>query len=59
MFVGTHNLCFGSKIRKIVDPCKPQFYYIKVDLKGYILHGHVFPMTGHDCDKEWVALMLQ
>ena len=26
----TLNLCFGSKIRKIVYPCKPQFYYIKV-----------------------------
>ena len=22
-------------------PCKHQFYYIKVDCKGYISHGHV------------------
>ena len=30
----THNLCFGAKIRKNVYPCKPQFYYIKVECKG-------------------------
>ena len=39
----THNLCFGSKIRKIVYPCKPQFYYIKWGggMRGYSIHGHV------------------
>ena len=26
------------------DPYKPQFYYIKWGLRGYILHGHVFLM---------------
>ena len=30
----THNLCFGAKIRKNVNPCKPQFYYMKVGCKG-------------------------
>ena len=30
----THNQCFGAKLRKIVYPCKPQFYYIKVGCKG-------------------------
>ena len=31
----THNLCFGTKIRKIgiLYPCKPQFYHIKVGYK--------------------------
>ena len=32
--MSTHNLCFEAKIRKIVYPCKPQFYYIKVGCKG-------------------------
>ena len=32
--MSTHNLCFKSKIRKNVYPCKPQFYYIKVGCKG-------------------------
>ena len=32
--MGTHNQCFGAKIRKNVNPCKPQFYYIKVGCKG-------------------------
>ena len=31
--MGTHNLCFGSEIRKVY-PCKPQFYYMKVGFKG-------------------------
>ena len=30
VLTSTHNQCFGAKIRKIVYPCKPQFYYIKV-----------------------------
>ena len=30
----THNLCFRAKIRKNVYPCKPQFYFIKVEWKG-------------------------
>ena len=33
----THNLCFRAKI---VYPCKPQCYYIKVGSKGSALHGH-------------------
>ena len=30
----THNLCFGSKIRKICIPFKPQFYNINVGYTG-------------------------
>ena len=32
--MSTHNLCFEAKIRKIVYPCKSQFYCIKVGCKG-------------------------
>ena len=27
VLTSTHNLCFRAKIRKYVNPCKPQFYY--------------------------------
>ena len=37
----THNLCFGSKSRKIGYLCKPQFYYVNVGYKGIIFQGHV------------------
>ena len=30
----THNVCFGSKIRKLGIPLQPQFFYIKVEFKG-------------------------
>ena len=31
----THILCVWAEIRKNnVNPCKPQFYYIKVEFKG-------------------------
>ena len=39
-----HNVRFGSKIRKLGIPLKPQFYYIKVGFKGYTFHGHAFLM---------------
>ena len=29
-----HNLCFRAEIRKNVYPCKSEFYYINVELKG-------------------------
>ena len=32
--MSTHNLCFRAKIRKNVNHCKPQFYYMKVGCKG-------------------------
>ena len=32
--MGTHNLYFEAKIRKNVNPCKPQFNDIKVGCKG-------------------------
>ena len=28
--MNTHNLCFGPKIRQIVYPCIPQFYYVYI-----------------------------
>ena len=40
----TYDLCFRAKIRKNVYPCKPQFYYIKVGVRGSSLYGHVFLM---------------
>ena len=45
VLTSTHKLCFGAKTRKIVYPCKPQFYYmyIKVEYKWvYIINGQVF-----------------
>ena len=33
VLMSTHNICFGAKIRKIVCPCRPNFYYIKVGYK--------------------------
>ena len=41
VLTSTHNLCCGSKIRKIGIPCRPQFLlYVKVGFKGvYTLHG--------------------
>ena len=32
VLTSTHKLCFGKK----VDPCIPQFYYIKVEFTGGI-----------------------
>ena len=42
VLMSTHNLCFGSKIRKNIYPCIPKFYYIKVEFWGDIFYGHVF-----------------
>ena len=42
--MSTHNLCFGSKIRKKnVYPFTPQFYYIKVGYKGVFITWTCFP----------------
>ena len=41
--MSTHNLCFGAKIRKKVYPCKPQFYCIKVGIKGVFIARTCFP----------------
>ena len=35
--MSTHNLCFRAKIRKKVNPCTPQFHYIKVGCKGVFI----------------------
>ena len=45
VLTSTHNLCFRAKIRKKVYHCKPQFYYIKLGVKGCLLHGLVFVMV--------------
>ena len=39
--MSTPNLCFRANN---VYPCKPQFYFIKVGLKGSISYGHVCMM---------------
>ena len=33
-----------QKLDNYVYPCKPQFYYIKVGVRGYKSHGHVLLM---------------
>ena len=46
VLTSTHNLCFGSKIRKIVIPLQsPVFLFKDGGLKGYILQGYVFLMV--------------
>ena len=36
VLTSTHNLCFEPEIRKNNEyPCKPQFYYIKVEVEGF------------------------
>ena len=39
----THDLCFGSKIRKIGIPCIPQFYCIKVGVEVVYTTRTCFP----------------
>ena len=41
--MSTHNLCFGTKIKKKVYPCQPQFCYIKVGFKGVYIARTRFP----------------
>ena len=43
--MSTHNVCFRAKKEKKVYLCTPQFYYIKVDIRGYKSHGHGILMT--------------
>ena len=43
--MSNHNLCFRAKIRNNVNPCKPQFYYIKLECKGSTLHELARMMT--------------
>ena len=46
VLTSTRNLCFEAKIRKIVYPFIPQFYYIlKWGVKGYLFYRHVFLMS--------------
>ena len=41
--MSTHNLCFGTKIRKIDIPLHTQVYYIKVGFKGVYISWTCFP----------------
>ena len=45
--MSTHNLYFGSKIRKIGIPQQTPFSLYKRDLRGYLLHGHVILMQSY------------
>ena len=39
-----------------VNPCKPQFYYIKVGFKGSKLHMCVFVMSSAVINPQWLEL---
>ena len=57
----THNLSFGTKIRRIGIPYKPQFCYIKVGYEGVNFLWTCFPDvvtddTSSDC--HYVDLLL-
>ena len=43
VLTSTHNLCLGAKLRKIVCPCIPQFFYIKVGYEGVYFSWTCFP----------------
>ena len=43
--MSTHNLCFGSNIRRIGIPGYIQNLLFKNGSKGYTFHGHVFLMA--------------
>ena len=38
-----HNLCFGSKIRKLCIPLGPKFYYVKVVFTGVYIARTCYP----------------
>ena len=46
VLTSTNDLCFRTKIRKNVYPCKPQFYYIKVWCKRVYITRACFMMIG-------------
>ena len=48
VLTSTHNLCFRAIIRKHVNPCKPQFYHIKVGCKGVYITRTCY----HDVNRE-------
>ena len=39
------SMCLSKNKKNNGYPCKPQFYYIKVGIKGAKLYRHVFVMT--------------
>ena len=42
---------FSRNKKNNVYPCKPQFYYIKVGLRGSELYRYVFVMTQKEFDE--------
>ena len=54
VLMSTHDLCFGSKIRKNVNPSAPQFYYIKEGYKGVYITWSCFPDDGEVFRKEYM-----
>ena len=61
LLMGTHNLCFGFRIRKIVYPCKPQFYYIKLGFYSWICFPDVTYISGNGYieDKELDGFLVE
>ena len=43
VLTSTHNLCFGAKLEKYVNPSKPHFFYIKVGCKGVFITRTCYP----------------
>ena len=41
--MSTHNLCFGSTVRKIGITLQPPFFYIKVEFKRVYISWTCFP----------------
>ena len=50
VLTSTHNVCFGSKIRKLGIPLQTPVFLHKVGFKGVILHKHVFLMYQMSCN---------
>ena len=43
VLMSTHNVCFGSKIRKVGIPLQAQVFYIKVGVEGVYISRTCFP----------------
>ena len=44
VLMSSHNLCFGSKIRKNGKPLYIPIYNVKIRCEGFTLHRHVILM---------------
>ena len=49
MSTGSHNVCFGAKIRKIGIPLHTIVLLYKVGYKGYVLHGNDILVLSDGC----------